>query len=653
MVLSAQAHSPHEVASVLSRPDEQTIVTNDSDLLAVANGIEQPFSYRYWFDGVPTCVIALDERAWVIGSETGSWWTQDGGLNFEPTLGPEQVTACGGDTHPIVLMSPNGAWESYDGIKWIAVGNEIEWTAHDIVVLMDGGLLAVDEDGHGWRLPSGTASEWQPLTATNLWVLRTADSMGTTLVAGRQNAGMIRSNDGGTSWEEIPDSPQNIRVLAISNAVWLAASATEAVWVSTNSGQDWSLHNNGLDDLAEGNGGPPDGIHYFNLGIENDRWLLGSFEGLYWKHPEAQHWNQAELDIIPRVRTLQWLDNGQLLVGAYGGGVYRGTPGREDWQEVSKGIGWSYPKQVVAADSDGDEFWVVSGSALFHTLDGGTTWDSAPVLLSEAGDMVALHPQYPDAPQLAVGGRLLSGQSAVAISNDQGTSWRVVTLPGTCRAKPRAVTWAEDLLVACGTEGGLYRSQDDGLNFEWIGNIGHEVHEILADTRTFLATDSGVWEWHPDNTLEPFSMLGRPITAISSSPDGTIWVGSPETGLSILDAAGEGTRVGWPEGDYVEDLAISSTGEVAVALRTGAWWSQDGGRSFQRANDYDRIDDRLQHWWMDGFTLESLEAASTGYVHIGAAGSEAHLRFSGRKSDCGSPNDWDSNSHRSRRRIQW
>ena len=114
--LSAHAHSPHDVASVLSRPDEQIIITNDSDLLAsLANGIDQPFSYRYWFDGVPTCVIALDERAWVIGSETGAWWTQDGGLNFEPTLGPERVTACGGDTHPIVLMSPNGAWESYDG----------------------------------------------------------------------------------------------------------------------------------------------------------------------------------------------------------------------------------------------------------------------------------------------------------------------------------------------------------------------------------------------------------------------------------------------------------------------------------------------------------------------------------------------------------
>ena len=88
--------------------------------------------------------------------------------------------------------------------------------------------------------------------------------------------------------------------------------------------------------------------------------------------------------------------------------VYRGTPGHEDWHEVSKGIGWSYPKQVVTADSAGDEVWVVS-VALFYTLNGGDTWDSALVLLSEAGDMVALHPQYPDIPLLAVGGRLPAG----------------------------------------------------------------------------------------------------------------------------------------------------------------------------------------------------------------------------------------------------
>ena len=93
---------------------------------------------------------------------------------------------------------------------------------------------------------------------------------------------MIRSFDGGSSWEDILNSPHDIRVLALSDTVWIAASATEAVWVSTDSGR-WTLNNNGLDELAEGNGGPSDGIHYFNLRIEEDRWLLGSLEGLYWK----------------------------------------------------------------------------------------------------------------------------------------------------------------------------------------------------------------------------------------------------------------------------------------------------------------------------------------------------------------------------------
>ena len=105
--------------------------------------------------------------------------------------------------------------------------------------------------------------------------------------------------------------------------------------------------------------------------------------------------------------------------------------------------------------------------------------------------------------------------------NDSGVTWSVVTLPGTRRAKLRAVEWAEDLMVACGTEETPIGPEMPDSNLR-IAAAGHEVHEILADTRTLLATDSGVWEWHPDDTLEPFSLVGRPITAISGSPEGTI-----------------------------------------------------------------------------------------------------------------------------------
>ena len=181
-----------------------------------------------------------------------------------------------------------------------------------------------------------------------------------------------------------------------------------------------------------------------------------------------------------------------------------------------------------------------------------------------SGDMVALHPQYPDAPQLAVGGRLFSGQSAVAVSNDRGTSWRVVTLPGTCRGQTSSCKMGRRFTGGLRHRGGLYRSQDDGLQLQMDRQYWPRSSR---NTRRYelLATDSGVWEWHQDNTLEPFSMLGRPITAISSSPDGTIWVGSPETDSQYWMPP-EKPGVGWPEGDYVEALAISSTGEVAVAL---------------------------------------------------------------------------------------
>jgi photosystem II stability/assembly factor-like uncharacterized protein len=630
LISSVLAHSPHDMASVLSRAPDGALLTNDSDLLALTTDDGQSFAYRYWFDGVAACVFAKSATSWIIGStETGAWITNDGGMNFSSTGGPHRVTACAENSEGFVMAGPGGAWWSVDGESWDGMGLTVEWEARSLDLLENGTLLAVDENGAGWRLDPEEDLSWQPMSGMNHLVLRALDDQGQRLATGQADGEMLLSDDWGSSWVPLDNSPWNIRVLATSGQTWLAASDTEAVWVSTDEGQSWTLEDDGLDELAEGGGGPIDGVHYFHLRIEEERWLLASFEGLYSKTADADHWSQADLDIIPRVRSLQWLEGGELLVGAYGGGVYRGTPSGEDWHEISAGIGWSYPKQVVTADPAGEELWVVSGSALFHSLDGGQSWDSAPVLLTEAGDMVALHPDYPETPRVAVGGRGLSGQAAIAHSWDGGESWTVTELEGGCQAKPRALAWHEDLRVACGTDGGLYISTDDGESFEWVASVGDEVHEILSGTHMLLASDSGVYHWTDNESIVPYALLGRPITAIAEGPDGRIWVGSPGYGLGEIDGNGEAIWVGWPEGDFIEDLAISELGEIALALRVGAFWSEDNGQSFARANDYDRIDDRLQHWWLDGFGLEVLDEASTGYVQLGEPGAVALLNFSG------------------------
>jgi len=79
----------------------------------------------------------------------------------------------------------------------------------------------------------------------------------------------------------------------------------------------------------------------------------------------------------------------------------------------------------------------------------------------------------------------------------------------------------------------------------------------------------------------------------------------------------------------VEDVAVADDGRLAVGLRSGAWWSDDDGQTWALACPYDRVDDQLQHWWLEGWAPTTVDEAMRGIVQAGEAGATAELTVDG------------------------
>jgi ligand-binding sensor domain-containing protein len=513
-ITTALAHSPHDVATVLDI-EGLLLLSNDSDILALSEDGGRSYSYEGWLGDVPACAWLVEMGAAVADPDLGLWiWD---GQEFAPTAVEEGVLACArGRSGRLLAATASGLWSSEDGLSWSLVEEGGSWGR---VELWEEGWL-VDAEG---ALLQRTVEGWAPADVEGVLALALWEGE---LWVGTE-AGLLRGGEEGLF--EVAGAPAGLRVLhAGAWGLW-GATAEEGGW-HTGDGLLWEQRAEGLDPLAEGGGGPHDGIHYFCYAEEGEALWFGTFEGLYRWSEERQVWIQAALDTVPRVRSTAWLADGRLLVGAYGGGVYRGRPGNVDWAEISAGVGWPWPKQVIAADGEGEELWVVSGSALYHSVDAGSSWETARVGLTEAGDMVVLHPDWPARPVVVVAGHDSEGRGAVARSDDGGRRWTSAALPGDCPNKPRALSWGEGLWLACGVHGGLYSSEDEGLSWSEVDRLGSEI----------LSMDLGA--------------------------DGSLWLGT-EAGLVSRSASGRPTRVG-------EDVPV-----LAVrALRDGGLiWAEAGG----------------------------------------------------------------------------
>ena len=234
-------------------------------------------------------------------------------------------------------------------------------------------------------------------------------------------SGNFRSVDGGETWEavEIGDWTFGTTV-AVANTVPTATvyvGLPNSVAVSKDHGGSWTEYsipvagNNHVEALA---------VHPMTSTLlYAGLWETFSNTGSVW-HSEDGGQTWAALPItatgpISRVEAIAVLDDGTLLAGAWGQGVYRSADGGQHWSpsnsglpdlrvnhlSVSGGVVWAALEDGVASSADGGQTWSRRGlegvrirrvavdplnprviyaaspdSGLYVSYDGGDTWEA-------------------------------------------------------------------------------------------------------------------------------------------------------------------------------------------------------------------------------------------------------------------------------------
>lgn len=598
LVAAAAAHSPHDVAPFVAVGPDGTLFTADTELLTWTHDAGATWDFRYLDAGTPTCG-RVDGTGFTVGTEENGVWHATDGLEWTAEVGPAHVLACADG----VWAGEEGLW--IDGVQVLA--DPVVDVADRAAALLVGGEVAL-------------APDW---TRTGAAARPTCVALdGDAPVVGSSLSELMRWD--GAAWVAVAGSPVGVQTLVIDGDTWLAGTDREGVFVSTDGGVGWALDATGFETINDGPGSPPDGVHFLDLAIVDGVWYSAQWEGVWWKRPEDHRWQEGTIDIVPRTRGVEWV--GEALLGAvYGGGVYRGIPGTPTWEVASRGVSWPYPKQVLQR---GEDLFLVSGSILYRSRDGGLHWEDLPLGADDVGDHVAVAPDYPTHPVVMAGARK-DGVGGAFVSLDAGETWTWSPVGGVCSEKPANIasdgttTW-----MACGYQGELYRSEDWGQHWTLAQTIGVNIWDILAEDPPLLATERGLLR--AGDSVETLALEGVDVDQVLRGPDGQLWATAPGSGLyRVDDTTGVATPTGWPLLDRVEELAIREDGVFAVGTRKGIFTSPDG-QTWTRANQVEFLDDPIQFWWFEGdWASEGGEAYNGAKAQSGGEGAHAELDWAG------------------------
>jgi photosystem II stability/assembly factor-like uncharacterized protein len=353
--------------------------------------------------------------------------------------------------------------------------------------------------------------------------------------------------------------------MAMNSNGWICAPTFfEGLWLSTNSGQSWSLTAAGLEDLLPK-----------SVAIDNhNRILAGSSAGSVYESTNAGLlWDRINPEFrFSSIEAIQ-IDASALYAGSALGGVFCTTNGGVSWQQKNEGIAVA-PVYKLAANSQGTIF-ARGYSLIWRSPDQGTTW--IPTTFGDdGGSNLSVSPaDHLFAPL---------GFGSAARSTDDGDTW--TSLPIGSFVSEFGFT-SNGFMFASG--GGFHRSTDDGASWSLISNpfaLGAfiaDAHDHFIGGNNFgnvLRSTDGGFSWTDVGNISAGALSTAYVDAANrvflGSLDGAGLFRSTNDGLSWHQLTNGLTD------SVVWSVTGNDAGELFVATGTqGVFHSKDHGESWE------------------------------------------------------------------------
>ncbi len=473
--------------------------------VSTARGTFKTADGTHWLPILPvsTTALAVDPRTpsvvYVADRDDDDWggavWrSADGGQTWEAP-----VPLPGIDSPRRLAVDAEGTVYLIDSYKAVAISRDggTTWTRAEVehplthAFAVDGsrpgrlcagayrGVQCSTDGGATWTFlafGSGDADEAADVTA-----IAFHPDEGGLIFAGTYDGGLLRTRDGGQSWERIDAAlPAGaMRSLAVdvrTGVVYVGTS--QGVFESADRGDSWTataLDAHTVSMLAAEGTGP---TLYAAIGSSG---LLRSDDG-------GASFGRASSGLGSDWGHLAVAATGTLHVGA--DGVFTSSDGGTRWSLSASGLRDSRISAMAAHPHDPQRLFVGTLRGVFESRDGGHTWQAtglqqepAPYSFSTEVRALAIDPVHSD--------RLYAGTwNALFISDDGGATWRrnetfplrgfSVSAIGIDPRRPQTVYVASDTDWRCG----LFRSPDGGATWRHICPDGASVEALAVDPHT-------------------------------------------------------------------------------------------------------------------------------------------------------------------------
>ena len=451
----------------------------------------------------------------------------DGGDHWNAVAGLAGISV-----HDIAFTPAGEAYVATQDSVWSSVDDGATWTHRTL------GIDPLNDEVFAVAIDPGNAA--------TIWA-------GISDAAGFQTVNLMRSLDGGATWQDRTpphDAPMTCAGIAIDPndadtivAVFHGDFGGGEVWITSDGGDSWENRSDGLP------GTPLSAVNY-----DGTRLLVGGGQnfgsqdlGLYTSDDLGVSWTPLHdgswpllvvtaIDVDPN-------DAQTIVVATDGSGINRTQDGGATWDVGVGGSGALAAQSVRYAPASSTDLFVGASSlGVFTSSDGGSDFSASSDGISElALYSIAASPTDPLQLAAAFQG---NNNGGVFSSADGGATWTVEAVPPTRYSQvgfsPAGVLYAISSGPSTVAPEGLYRRESDG-HWSGLGPDQGDLYESDLAAMRFSGND-------PDLILlggADFGVAGNEGTVWRSTDAGQTWVkqyeGEAATFVSAIEIIEDGS----------------------------------------------------------------------------------------------------------------